>query len=148
MVNENQVIVVEDLCVQAIANTRLAKSVRDAGWGMFTRMLEYKAALYGRELIKVDRYFPSTQVCSTCWVVSGPKPLGVRTWTCTHCNTSHDRDINAAKAILAAGLAERQNGCGAEEDLAALSRVRASAQSQVRQPAGDCTEAAIAAAAR
>lgn len=148
LVNENQVIVVEDLCVQAIANSHLAKSVRDAGWGMFVRALEYKAALYGRELIKLDRYFPSSQTCSVCWAVTGSKPLGVRAWTCPHCNAHQDRDINAAKAILAAGLAERQNGCGAGEDLEAHPRGQALAQPQARPPAGDCEEAAISAALR
>lgn len=112
IIRENQAVFVEDLCVAGLAKTRLAKSVHDAGWGMFTRMLEYKAELYGREFSKVDRFFPSSQTCSTCGVVDGKKPLPVREWQCKQCGTIHDRDLNAAKNILAAGLAERQNACG------------------------------------
>jgi putative transposase len=119
IISENQVVVIEDLCVTGLARTRLAKSVLDAAWNRFTRMLEYKAALYGREVVKIDRFLPSTRTCSSCWVVGAPKPLHVRSWTCQHCGVLHDRDVNAAKVILAAGLAERENACGAEEDLVA-----------------------------
>ncbi|MFI2338276.1 RNA-guided endonuclease InsQ/TnpB family protein [Nocardia rhamnosiphila] len=111
IIRDNQAVFVEDLCVSGLARTRLAKSVHDAGWGMFTRMLEEKAARYGRTFAKVDRWFPSTRMCSVCWVLSGKKPLHVRKWTCT-CGTVHDRDLNAAENILAAGRAERVNACG------------------------------------
>lgn len=111
IIRENQAVFVEDLCVKGLARTRLAKSVHDAGWGMFTRMLEEKAARYGRTFSKVDRWFPSTQLCSICGAVGGKKPLHVRTWTCT-CGATHDRDVNAAKNILAAGRAESINACG------------------------------------
>ncbi|WP_063127463.1 RNA-guided endonuclease InsQ/TnpB family protein [Nocardia fusca] len=111
IVRDNQAIFVEDLAVSGLARTRLAKSVHDAGWGMFTRMLEEKAARYGRTFAKVDRWFPSTRMCSVCGVLSGKKPLHVRKWTCT-CGTVHDRDLNAAENILAAGRAERLNACG------------------------------------
>ncbi|WP_072815277.1 RNA-guided endonuclease InsQ/TnpB family protein, partial [Rhodococcus zopfii] len=111
LIRENQAIYVEDLCVTGLARTRLAKSVHDAGWGMFTRMLEEKAARYGRVFGKVDRFFPSTQTCSDCGRVDGKKPLSVRTWTCP-CGAVHDRDLNAARNILAAGRAERLNACG------------------------------------
>jgi putative transposase len=94
-----------------LARTRLAKSVHDAGWGMFTRMLEEKAVRYGRTFAKVDRWFPSTRLCSVCGALSGKKPLHVRTWRCT-CGAVHDRDLNAAENILAAGRAERLNACG------------------------------------
>ncbi|MGW6729743.1 RNA-guided endonuclease InsQ/TnpB family protein [Nocardia sp. NPDC055029] len=97
---------VEDLCVKGLARTRLAKSVHDAGWGMFTRMLEEKAARYGRVFGRVDRWFPSSQLCSLCGVSSGVKPLHVRSWTCV-CGSTHDRDLNAAINILAAGRADR-----------------------------------------
>lgn len=96
---------VEDLCVKGLARTRLAKSVHDAGWGMFTRMLEEKAARYGRTFARVDRWFPSTRMCSVCGAVGEKKPLHVREWTCL-CGTTHDRDVNAAKNILAAGRAD------------------------------------------
>lgn len=111
LIRENQAVYVEDLCVTGLARTRLAKSVHDAGWGMFLRMLEDKAARYGRTLVKVDRFFPSSQMCSTCGRVDGPKPLSVREWTCL-CGAHHDRDLNAAMNILAAGRAERLNACG------------------------------------
>ena len=112
IVRENQVVFVEDLCVKGVARTRLAKSVHDAGWGMFTRLLEEKAARYGRVLVKVDRWFPSSQLCSACGRVDGSKPLSVREWTCRGCGVVHDRDVNAARNILAAGRAERRNACG------------------------------------
>jgi putative transposase len=102
---------VEDLCVAGLACTRLAKSVHDAGWGMFTRLLEEKAARYGRYFVRVGRFFPSSRLCSVCGVIDGPKPLSVRTWTC-RCGAVHDRDVNAADNILAAGQAERRNACG------------------------------------
>ncbi|WFR71879.1 RNA-guided endonuclease TnpB family protein [Prescottella defluvii] len=93
------------------AHKQSTKSVHDAGWGMFLRMLEEKAARYGRTLVKVNRFFPSSQMCSTCGRVDGPKPLSVREWTCP-CGAHHDRDLNAARSILAAGRAERLNACG------------------------------------
>ncbi|MFD1815300.1 RNA-guided endonuclease InsQ/TnpB family protein [Rhodococcus gannanensis] len=111
IIRENQAVYVEDLCVKGLARTRLAKSVHDAGWGLFTRLLEEKATRYGRTFVKVDRWFPSTQMCSACGELGGKKPLRVREWTCT-CGAVHDRDLNAARNILAAGRAERRNACG------------------------------------
>ena len=112
LIRENQAIYVEDLCVTGLARTRLAKSVHDAGWGMFVRMVEEKAARYGRTVVKVDRFFPSSQLCSVCGAKDGPKPLSVREWTCRGCGAVHDRDLNAAKNILAEGRSERLNACG------------------------------------
>ncbi len=111
IIRENQAIFVEDLCVRGLARTRLAKSVHDAGWGMFTQLLEEKAARCGRRFARVDRWLPSTRMCSVCGVVGDSKPLYVREWTCT-CGVVHDRDVNAARNILAAGLAESRNACG------------------------------------
>ncbi|MEU4434179.1 transposase [Nocardia rhamnosiphila] len=111
IIRESQAVFVEDLCVKGLARTRLAKSVHDAGWGMFTRMLEEKAHRYGRTFGKVDRFFPSSQLCSACGALDGRKPLHVRVWTCA-CGAVHDRDVNAAINILAAGRAERLNACG------------------------------------
>ena len=113
IVRENQAIVLEDLAVSGLARTRLAKSVHDASWATFRRQLEYKAARYGRELIVIDRWLPTSQTCSDCGQRDGPKPLDVRSWQCP-CGTVHDRDVNAAKNILAAGRAERQNACGGD----------------------------------
>jgi putative transposase len=106
IIRENQVVYVEDLSVKGLARTRLAKSVHDAGWAQFTTMLEYKAARYGRTFAKVDRWLPTSQTCSVCFVIDGPKPLNVREWTCGACQTTHDRDVNAARIVLAAGRAD------------------------------------------
>ncbi|MGW1285943.1 RNA-guided endonuclease InsQ/TnpB family protein [Streptomyces sp. NPDC002586] len=105
VIRENQAVAVEDLAVCGLARTRLAKSVHDAGWSAFVGMLEYKAKRYGRTFVKVGRFEPTSQVCSTCGIKDGRKPLHVREWTCTACGTLHDRDHNAAKNIKAAGLA-------------------------------------------
>lgn len=112
IIRENQAVYVEDLAVKGLARTWLAKSVHDAGWSQFTEMLKYKAVRYGRTFAKTDRFLPSSQTCHACGVIDGPKPLSVRTWTCGACNVTHDRDVNAARVILAAGRAERQNACG------------------------------------
>ncbi|MEV5829715.1 transposase [Spirillospora sp. NPDC052242] len=103
LVRENQALYVEDLCVKGLARTRLAKSVHDAGWSAFTAMLEYKAARYGRTFARVDRAFPSSQICSHCGQRDGPKPLHVRAWACGGCRVVHDRDVNAARNILDEG---------------------------------------------
>lgn len=112
IIRENQAVYVEDLCVKGLARTRLAKSVHDAGWSQFTAMLEYKAARYGRTFGRIGRFVPSSQTCSVCLVIDGPKPLNVRSWTCEACGTTHDRDVNAARIVLAAGRADKQNACG------------------------------------
>jgi putative transposase len=105
LVNENQVIVVEDLHVRGImANHSLAKATADAGWGMFTGFLEYKAARAGKAFLKCDRWYPSSKTCSACGLICDKMPLDVRAWTCAHCGTHHDRDINAAKNIRDEGL--------------------------------------------
>ncbi|MFF9484538.1 RNA-guided endonuclease InsQ/TnpB family protein [Streptomyces sp. NPDC014676] len=112
LISEDQGIAVEDLSVAGLARTRLAKSVHDAGWASFVNMLEYKAARYGRTLVKTGRFEPTSQTCSTCGAKDGPKPLHVREWTCSACGTVHDRDHNAALNIeTAAGLAV--SACGA-----------------------------------
>jgi putative transposase len=112
IIRENQAVYVEDLCIAGLGRTRLAKSVHDAGWSAFTGMLEYKARLHGRTFARIGRFEPTSQVCSACGVKDGPKPLSVRTWTCAACGTVHDRDVNAARNILALGLRERRNACG------------------------------------
>ena len=112
IIRDNQAVYAEDLCVTGLARTRIAKSVHDAGWSAFVAMLEYKAKRYSRHFGKIGRFVPSTGPCSACGVNSGSKPLNVRQWTCPACGAVHDRDLNAAKNILAAGLAERLNACG------------------------------------
>jgi putative transposase len=112
LIRDNQAIYAEDLAVSGLARTRLAKSVADAGWSQLMRCIEEKAARYGRTFVKVGRFEPTSQMCSACGVKDGPKPLKVRQWACAACGTVHDRDVNAAKNILAAGRAERRNACG------------------------------------
>ncbi|MGW3124379.1 RNA-guided endonuclease InsQ/TnpB family protein [Streptomyces sp. NPDC001107] len=123
LISENQGIAVEDLAVKGLARTKLAKSVHDAGWAQFVSMLEYKAERYGRTLVKIGRFTPTSQTCSTCGAVDGPKPLNVREWTCTACGTVHDRDTNAAINVkTAAGLAV--SACGAPVRPGAISAQR------------------------
>ncbi|WP_157411665.1 RNA-guided endonuclease InsQ/TnpB family protein [Actinoplanes rectilineatus] len=105
IIRDNQAVYVEDLCVAGLGRTRLAKSVHDAGWAGFTGMLEYKAARYGRTFARVDRFFPSTRMCSTCGRINDKMPLNVREWNCP-CGSHHDRDVNAAINIKAAGQAD------------------------------------------
>jgi len=112
IIRENQAVYVEDLCVAGLGRTRLAKSVHDAGWSGFVAMLEYKAARYGRAFARIGRFEPTSQVCSACGVKDGPKPLNVRSWACTACGTVHDRDVNAARNVLALGRRESLNACG------------------------------------
>lgn len=111
LVRDNQAVYVEDLAVSGLARTKLAKSVHDAGWSQFLAMLEYKAARYGRTFAKVDRWFPSSKLCRACGTVAEAMPLDVREWACA-CGAVHDRDVNAAKNVLAAGRADRLNACG------------------------------------
>ncbi|GGO32374.1 IS200/IS605 family element transposase accessory protein TnpB [Microbispora bryophytorum] len=107
LVRENQTVVIEDLAVRnMVRNHALARAISDASWRELRSMLEYKTAWYGRELLVVDRWFPSSKLCSVCGTLRNAMPLGVREWTCA-CGLTHDRDVNAAKNILAAGLAER-----------------------------------------
>jgi putative transposase len=108
LIRESQAVVVEKLNVAALGRSNLGRTIHDAGWSSFVAMLEYKAALSGRRVVRIDRWHPSSQLCSACGQRSGPKGLGalkVRSWTCLLCGTEHDRDVNAAMNILAAGRA-------------------------------------------
>jgi putative transposase len=95
-----------------VKNHRLARAISDAAWREFRSMLEYKAVWYGREVITVDRWFPSSRLCSACNTLQNRTLLNVRTWTCD-CGMTHDRDVNAANNLLAAGLAVTVCGAGA-----------------------------------
>jgi len=112
LINENQVIAVESVSVKELQKVKwIARLLADAGWYEFLRQLEYKVRWYGRELIFIDKAFPSSRVCSECWHTLEELPLSVRKWTCPDCGTHHDRDINAARNILqAAGLAVSARG--------------------------------------
>jgi transposase len=118
LVRDNQAVYAEDLCVSGLMRTRLAKSVADAGWSELLRLIEEKAAQYGRTFIKVGRFEPTSQVCSMCGAKDGPKPLHVREWTCTACGTAHD--LNAVRNVLALGRRESLNACGGRVRPAAL----------------------------
>ena len=115
LVRENQAIAVEDLNVAGmIRNRSLARSISDAGWGEFVRMLEYKCDWYGRTFVKVDRWLPSSKMCSACSHKLDALPLSVREWGCPRCGVNHDRDVNAAVNVaMAAGLAVSVCGEGA-----------------------------------
>jgi putative transposase len=112
LVRENQTIVVEDLAIKnMVKNHKLAFAISDASWGELILQLVYKCEWYGRELIKVDRWFPSSKRCGNCGHIVDNLPLNIREWKCPSCGVNHDRDINASKNILAAGLAV--SVCGA-----------------------------------
>lgn len=114
LIRENQAVTVETLSITGMVRTRLAKSVTDAGWGQFLRILEEKAVEHGRDFIQVDQWFPSTQTCAVCGARGDKKPLSVREWECP-CGARLDRDYNAATNVLvAAGQAETENACGRE----------------------------------
>ncbi len=111
LIRENQTICVESLVVKnMVKNESLSKAISDVGWSEFVSQLEYKANWYGRTLVKIDRWYPSSKRCFTCGHILDSLSLDVRVWTCPECGTSHDRDINAARNILAAGLAV--SACG------------------------------------
>jgi putative transposase len=104
LVRENQTIVIEGLTVRnMVKNHSLARAVSDAAWRQFRTLLEYKAGWHGRNLVLVDRWFPSSKLCSACGAFAERMPLNVRSWTC-RCGAVHDRDVNAARNILAEGL--------------------------------------------
>ncbi|GAT66438.1 transposase [Planomonospora sphaerica] len=133
LVRDHDVIVIEDLAVEnMVRNRSLARAISDCGWGEFRRLLEYKTTRYGRRLIVIDRWYPSSKTCSACGHLLAALSLNTRHWTCPGCGTRHDRDVNAAKNILAAGLAV--SACGADVRHPGSSRVR-SAVKQETQPA-------------
>ncbi len=111
VIRENQAVCVESLAVKhLVRNHTLAKAISDAGWGKLVRQLAYKAAWYGRTLVAIDRWYPSSKRCHACGHVLDALPLAVRHWTCPACGVSHDRDVNAARNILAVG--RTVNACG------------------------------------
>ena len=119
IVNENQVLVLENLAIKnLVKNHNLAKAISQVGWGQFCTMLKYKAEQEGKIYLEVDRFFPSSKTCHVCLNQVGSLPLDVRQWTCSSCNTTHDRDINAAISLrdeglrlLTVGYAESNSAC-------------------------------------
>src|ERR687889_512354 len=134
LVRENQTIVIEDLTVRTmVKNHRLARAISDAAWRQFRTMLEYKADWHGRDLVVVDRWFPSSKLCSLCGALAERMPLTVRTWTC-RCGTTHDRDVNAARTILAEGLSVIACGGGVRPQRESSRTGRSSVK---QEPEGD-----------
>ncbi len=120
IVNENQVIAVENLNIKGmVKNHNLAKAISDVGWGMFLTMLKYKAESEGKIYIEIDRWFPSSKTCHVCLNRVDNLTLDVRAWTCKHCGTHHDRDVNAAinirnEALRILALGTSASACGGD----------------------------------
>jgi putative transposase len=134
LVRSASMIVIEDLAVKnMVRNRHLARVISDCGWGEFRRQLEYKCERAGRELIVVDRWYPSSKTCSACGHLLAELSLSTWHWTCPSCGSRHDRDINAAKNILAAGLAV--SACGA--DVRHLGVLPDAVGGETGTPAGD-----------
>lgn len=107
VVTNFDIIAVEDLAIKnLVKNHRLAKAISDAGWAKFIDMLEYKSAWYGKTLIKVGRFYPSSKTCNSCGTINQGLQLSDRVWTCAHCNAEVDRDLNASLNILQEGIKE------------------------------------------
>ena len=116
LINDNQVVILEDLAVKnMIKNHSLAQAISDVSWGRLVSMLKYKAGWYDRQVIQIDRWYPSSKTCSDCHHLMPSMPLSVREWECPCCGTHHDRDVNAAKNILRQGL-NLLSGSGTESD--------------------------------
>jgi putative transposase len=131
LVRGHDVIVIEDLAVKnMVRNRSLAKAVSDCGWGEFRRQLAYKAARTGRHLIVINRFYPSSKTCSECGHLLTELSLSTRAWRCPSCGTRHDRDVNAAKNILAAGLAV--SACGADVRHPGTPRVQSAVKQEPR----------------
>jgi putative transposase len=131
LVRDNDMLVIEDLNVSGmVRNRHLARVISDCGWGEFRRQLEYKCARYGRDLIVTGRFYPSSKTCSACGHLLAELSLRTRHWTCPSCGARHDRDVNAAKNILAAGQAV--TACGADLRHSGTSRVRSAVKQEPR----------------
>ena len=129
LVRENQVIAVESLAVKnMVKNHKLALAISDSGWSELIRQLDYKCRWYGRKLVEIDRWFPSSKRCNSCGHIVEKMTLNIREWQCPNCGVNHDRDINASKNILAAGLAV--SVCGATVRPEQSKSVKAGAKKQ------------------
>jgi putative transposase len=137
LVRENDMIVIEDLNVAGmVRNRHLARAISGCGWGEFRRQLAYKCQRYGRRLVVIDRWYPSSKTCSACGHPLAELSLGTRHWTCPSCGARHDRDVNAAKNILAAGRAVARgspgDACGADVRHSGIPRVRSAMKQEPR----------------
>jgi putative transposase len=135
LVRDHDVLVIEDLNVRGmVRNRHLARAISDSGWGTFRAMQAYKSERAGRRLVVIDRWYPSSKTCSACGHLLPDLPLSIRTWQCPSCGARHDRDLSAAKNILAAGRAVA--ACGADVSHAGSPGV----QSAVKQELSPATE--------
>ena len=135
LVRTADLIAIEDLPVRSmVRNRHLARAISDCGWGEFRRQLEYKCERYGRRLVVIDRWYPSSKTCPACGHLLSDLSLSTRHWRCPSCGARHDRDINAAKNILAAGLAVVRgspgDACGADVRHSGPSRVRSAVKQE------------------
>ena len=111
LVRNNDVIALEDLNVRGmVKNRNLAKAITNVSFGEFNRQIEYKTQMYGKQIYRVDRFFPSSKTCSVCGCIKDKMPLNVREWTCPDCGAHHDRDINAAQNLLRQAMPEITHG--------------------------------------
>jgi len=137
LVRRHDLVVIGDLAVaNMVRNRHLARAISDCGWGEFRRQLEYKCQQYGRELAVIDRWYPSSKTCSSCGHRLAELSLSTRRWTCPCCGARHDRDVNAAKNILAAGRAVARgfpgDACGADVRHSGSSGVRSAVKQETR----------------
>jgi putative transposase len=131
LVRENQTVVFETLGITGLARTKLAKSVHDAAWGTLIRLTKEKANRFGRAVVQIGRFEPTTQKCALCGVRGGKLPLNIRDWTCANCKAHLDRDYNAAvNVMIASGTVEIENACGGN-----ISRILLAALADPTEPA-------------
>lgn len=134
LINDNQVIVLEDLAVKnMVKNHKLAQAISDVSWGSLVSMLKYKAIWYNRQVIHIDRFYPSSKTCSNCYHVMPSMDLSIREWTCPSCGIEHDRDVNAAKNILRQGL-NIMSGLGTKSDVKQKRMEASGSKQSLRSP--------------
>ena len=134
LINDNQVIVLEDLAVKnMVKNHKLAQAISDVSWGSLVSMLKYKAIWYNRQVIQIDRFYPSSKTCSHCHHLMSSMDLSIREWVCPSCGTHHDRDVNAAKNILRQGL-NIMSGLGTKSDVKQKRMEASGSKQSLRSP--------------
>ena len=134
LINDNQVIVLEDLAVKnMVKNHKLAQAISDVSWGSLVSMLKYKAMWYNRQVIQIDRFYPSSKTCSNCYHLMSSMDLSIREWVCPSCGTHHDRDVNAAKNILRQGL-NIMSGLGTKSDVKQKRMEASGSKQSLRSP--------------
>ena len=134
LINDNQVICLEDLAVKnMVKNHKLAQAISDVSWGSLVLMLKYKAAWHNRQVIQIDRFYPSSKTCSHCYHLMPSMDLSIREWDCPTCGTHHDRDVNAAKNILRQGL-NIMSGLGTKSDIKQKRMEASGSKQSLRSP--------------